>query len=73
MGWWERRKLRKLEAAERARYEYFVERVPAGFPLLCGRVVGVDVDPAQTRQHIERDCKPLREGGPCCTSFAHRR
>jgi hypothetical protein len=75
-GWWERRqqraKQRELRAAERARYEHFVDRVPAGLPLLCGRVVGVDVAPDQVRAHIERDCTPTREGGPCCVDLARR-
>jgi hypothetical protein len=69
MGWWEQRRAAK---AARARYERFVDQVPAGFALLCGRIVGADVPQELVRQHIERDCTPRSTGGPCCVNLRRR-
>lgn len=55
-GWARARARRQLEAREQARYEFLIERVPAGLNLLCGAVVGVDVPQDRVREHVERDC-----------------
>lgn len=60
MGWWEKRRARR--AAEKARrdaverYQMYVDQMPAGMPLICGKVVGVDVPQPDVRKHIEHDC-----------------
>lgn len=69
MGWWAERRARK---ARRARFERFVDQVPVGMTLLCGRVVGVDVPQAEVRRHLEKDCTPREPGGLCCVELVQR-